>query len=400
MKKRAGHYTNKELLENDSFLRWKLLHIQEDSEYWESYLQDNPEMRPVTEEAGEIVASIIRLNDYRLTEEESLSISLAIQKRLLKRRRRKQVYLLFASSAVAACLLGLFFLSYPLIEEDTAAPQPVITEAISEIAIEECKEIQMIIGNEESLRLEQDADIKYDEAGNIVIFSEHKEVTKIENKEKTSQKDQTNKLIVPKGKRSSLVLADGTKIWINSGSTVEFPHTFEADKREITVDGEIYIEVAKDPERPFFVNTSQVSIEVLGTRFNVSSYLEDRFSHIVLVEGKVEVGYKNETFTLAPDELATIEGKKVEIKHVNVYNYISWKDGLLQFNSEPLANIAKRLSRYFDIEIRCDDNVRDMACSGKLVLFEDINQVMKTITNTIPVKYEVISDNEIIISKK
>lgn len=397
MKKRAGHYTNKELLENDSFLRWKLLHIQEESEYWESYLQENPEMRPVTEEAGEIVASIIRLNDYRLTEEESLSISLAIQKRLLKRRKRKQAYLLFASSAVAACLLGLFFLSYPLIEEDTAAPQPVITEAIPEIAIEECKEIQMIIGNEESLRLEQDADIKFDEAGNIVILSEHKEVAKIENKD---NRVKSNKLIVPKGKRSSLVLADGTKIWINSGSTVEFPHTFAADKREITVDGEIYIEVAKDPERPFFVNTSQVSVEVLGTRFNVSSYLEDRFSHIVLVEGKVEVGYKNEKFTLAPDELATIEGKRVEIKQVNVYNYISWKDGLLQFNSEPLVNIAKRLSRYFDLEIRCDDNVRDMACSGKLVLFEDINQVMKTITNTVPVTYEIISDNEIIISKK
>ena len=91
-------------------------------------------------------------------------------------------------------------------------------------------------------------------------------------------------MIVPKGRRAShLVLEDGSKVWVNSGSTFRFPTTFEKNKREVYVDGEIYIEIAKDAERPFFVKTSEMSVRALGTRFNVMAYHDELAQSVVLV---------------------------------------------------------------------------------------------------------------------
>lgn len=395
MEKHTGHYTGKELLQNDSFLRWKLFQSEDDRIFWEKYLQENPEMSGRIEEAGGIARTIIRLNHYSLTEDESLLISQTIQNRLQRQQRRKKISLLVTSVA-AACAVIFFFLTLPFPKEEGEKNTELIVQSQPEKA-EETKDILMIIDDNESLRLEQNADIKYDEAGNIVVLNENKEVTRIETKDKTIRK---NKLIVPKGRHSSLVLADGTKVWINSGSTIEFPHSFESGRREITVDGEIYIEVARDENRPFFVNTTEVSVKVLGTRFNISSYKEDAFSNVVLVEGKVEVSYENEKIILKPDQLALLKDKDIEVKTVNVYDYISWKDGLLQFNQESLSLILTRISRYYDVNISYSENMQDLTCTGKLVLFDDISQVLKTIANTVPIRFEIINDHEILISKK
>lgn len=394
--KEHTHYTSKELLQNDSFLRWKLFESSEDKICWEEYLRKMPEMAGQIEEAGQIIRAIVKLNDYTLTEEESLLISQAIQDRLQKQLRKKKI-ILWGSSFAAACVVFLLLISFPFIKEEEKTESLPIVETLTDIKLDESKDIQIIIDDKESLCFDQNTDIKYDEAGNILILNENKEVTKIETKDKPIQK---NKLIVPNGKRSSLVLADGTKVWINSGSTLEFPHTFGKDRREITVEGEIYIEVAKDKEWPFFVNTSDVSVKVLGTRFNISSYREDLFSNVVLVEGKVEISYENEKIILKPDQMAVLENKNMEVKTVNVYDYISWKDGLLQFDGESLSLILTRLSRYYDVNILYQENMPDLACTGKLVLFDDISQVLKTITNTVPVRFEIINENEILISKK
>lgn len=395
MKNRGNLYTVQQLLQNDSFLRWKLFEAEEDRIFWENYLSEQPGMHGIVEEAGRIARSIIRLNDFRLTEQESLAISLSIQNRLQKDKRVKRLRLIVSTTA-AACLLLFFFLQMPF-EKEGQPVIPVIAESHSESVPEECTDIQIIIGDSERVRLDQDADIKYDEAGNIIVRNEQNEITKIETKDKPIEK---NKLIVPKGKRSSLLLADGTKVWINSGSTLEFPHSFIGNKREIRVDGEIYIEVAKDKERPFIVKTSDMAVEVLGTRFNVSSYEEDGFSSVVLVEGAVKVASGDNKIVLEPDQLASVSMEGVAVKKVNVYDYISWKDGLLQFNSEPLSLILTRLSRYYDIRISGDEKIANIKCTGKLVLFDDISKVLKTITKTVPVQYEIINDNEIIISKK
>ena len=257
------------------------------------------------------------------------------------------------------------------------------------------KDIQLVLANNETIILADDADILYDKQDGIVVNA----TERIKASKAGIVESVLNKLIVPKGKRSSLTLADGTKVWVNSGSTLQFPSVFDINKREIWVEGEIYIEVEKDVARPFYVNTSRMQIDVTGTRFNVMAYYEDIVQSVVLVEGGVNVNIENEKVSLSPDYILSITGENISTKKINVNDYISWKDGLLQFSDEPLSNILTRLSRYYDIPIVCDDNVKDLKCYGKLVLFEDIESVLKTIYNTIPVTYTV-NDNLITIRKK
>lgn len=396
MKKDPADYTSKQLLEDNSFLRWTLFDTSEDKQYWENYIRENPEMEARVCEAGNMLKVLVRFNDYTLSEEESRSISQAIRNRLLKKKKKK--LLLIRTSIAAACvLLVLIRVMFSISEDDQK--KPIQSEIVkSEYGVTKDEGIRMVIGEQDYLHFDRNVDIKYDASGSIIIVDDKQEITKIVSK--SIMPIALNTLIVPKGKRSSLLLADGTKIWVNSGTTIDFPAVFNGNKREIKVEGEIYIEVAKDPEKPFVVNASDVSVKVTGTRFNLSSYEEDPFSRVVLVEGQVEVSSKSENYLLYPDQLFSLENENVTIAQVDVYDYISWKDGLLQFNSESLSLILQRLSRYYDVSFVFGEEIGDMKCSGKLVLFDDITPVLETISNTLSVRFEVNNNNEILIDKK
>ena len=207
-------------------------------------------------------------------------------------------------------------------------------------------------------------------------------------------------MIVPAGKRSSLELADGTKIWVNSSSTVIYPNLFTGDKREIYVEGEAYLEVAPDTERPFYVKTEQINVKVLGTRFNVCAYQEDSRQQVVLVSGKVEVETSDkQREELRPNELFDYDKQelKASITEVEATDYISWKDGYYQFNKQQLSLLFKRLSRYYATPIVWDEEVGSLTCSGKLDLTERLDDVLKNLKTAAPI--EVAHDHgQIIIS--
>lgn len=140
-------------------------------------------------------------------------------------------------------------------------------------------------------------------------------------------------------------------------------------------------------------------INVVGTQFNVTAYDEDTDYSVVLVEGCVDVSIDKEKARLLPNQMLSVSTDQISVKKIDVNNYISWKEGYLQFTSEPLSNILKRLSRYYDTPIDCDSSIAQLKCNGKLVLFDNIEDVMKTIYNTIPIKYSHEADR-ILVRKK
>ena len=207
-----------------------------------------------------------------------------------------------------------------------------------------------------------------------------------------------NTLIVPFGKRTSLTLPDSTQIWLNAGSRVEFPSRFAEGKREIYAEGEVYLEVAKDTERPFTVRTPFYDVRVLGTKFVVSAYKNETEHAVVLAEGTVEVGLQNQLpCRLSPNHKWSVNDRKTKITEVVPYEYFCWKDGVLQFSQETLSTILHRISRYYGVKI---DYVpgEEERISGKLVLFEDVRTVLDNITVILPVTY-TIHDQEIHITK-
>ena len=134
------------------------------------------------------------------------------------------------------------------------------------------------------VQLKDEATVIYDTVGKSNV-EEHQ----IEKNEQETKIDEPDQIIVPKGRRANIVFSDGTKMYINAETRVIFPTVFAKDKREILVDGEVYLEVAADPSRPFIVKTSTIEVKVLGTRFNVCAYRDEPAASVVLVEGLVEV---------------------------------------------------------------------------------------------------------------
>lgn len=372
-------------LQNKSFIQWRLFPTQEDNLYWEKFMKDNPHLTDEIEKAISILKSI-KLNTQKLSQEEKQNLFELIQKDIERRNKQRRFRIYLTASAVA-CVALLLILLQPLFSSKNEITHENLLVTVDSSSVNH-KDIQLVLANNKTITFEKDADIKYNKKGEITANAGAEQIKVSKTEEETT----LNTLIVPKGKRSSLTLADGSKVWINSGSTLKFPTTFDANKREIWVNGEIYIEVEKNKDQPFYVNTDRMVINVVGTQFNVTAYDEDTDYSVVLVEGCVDVSVDEEKARLQPSQMLSVSKDQISVKKINVNNYISWKEGYLQFTSEPLSNILKRLSRYYDTPIDYDENIAQLKCNGKLVLFDNLEDVMKTIYNTIPIEYSQKTD--------
>ena len=163
-----------------------------------------------------------------------------------------------------------------------------------------------------------------------------------------------NEITVPRGGEYKVTLDDGTRIWLNSESYIRFPVVFQGDERRIWVSGEVFLEVTKDAERPFIVNTEKLDIKVLGTRFNVRAYPDEKCIQTTLVEGSVQVdNLRGKVAVLLPSEQLVydaLDGNH-EVREVDTELYVSWKDGVYVFVSQRLEDIMSLISKWYDVDV-------------------------------------------------
>lgn len=160
-----------------------------------------------------------------------------------------------------------------------------------------------------------------------------------------------NTLVTPLGGKYKVLLSDGTAITLNSGSSLEFPVGFHAAERRVKLSGEAYFEVAKDPLKPFIVQSGAGTTRVLGTKFNISNYPDDRIVHTTLLEGKVRFSGNGETAVLQPGEQASLNNSGLRVTAVNADEVMAWKDGFFVFKNEELSVIMRQLSRWYDVDV-------------------------------------------------
>ena len=247
-----------------------------------------------------------------------------------------------------------------------------------------CGDEVILITDNQAMNLKNDASLKYDTLGSSNI-QQYALNTKIS--QASSVKNEMHQIMVPNGKRADITFSDGTRIYINSGSKVIYPDIFEERKREILVEGEVYLDVAKRKDCPFVVKTREFDIRVLGTSFNVCAYREDEAASVVLVRGSVEVTTENKSkVRLAPNQL--------------VSEYISWKDNLLLLNQRPVGDVLKKLERYYGCKIRYDAEITTLSLSGKLDLQTDITNVMDNLCLSLSLHYTINDKDEIYVSLK
>lgn len=207
--------------------------------------------------------------------------------------------------------------------------------------------------------------------------------------------DGLNQMIVPYGKHSYILLSDGTKVWLNSGSKLIFPPVFKENTREVFLVGEALFDVTKNKEKPFYVKTDAFRMKVYGTKFNVQAYQQDNDYSIVLVEGKVSMNTNkdlpSQEVFLAPNQKATISKGEEKFEITNVENtefYTVWVEGYLTFKNEEISDLLKRVSRYYNVTIETElpDYVEKIY--GKLDLKDDLERVLDGIAFISKTKYE------------
>lgn len=213
-----------------------------------------------------------------------------------------------------------------------------------------------------------------------------------------------NVMSTPRGRQYQLVLADGTKVWLNSASSIRFPTAFTGDRRSVEITGEVYFEIARDEKRPFDVTTKDLDIQVMGTHFNVNNYSDERVARVTLLEGAVKIaGAKKEgqqtgqtgqkkgqadgqaEHILQPGQQAILDhasGRTKVISDVNTDNVMAWKNGWFSFDKADLTEVMRQLARWYDVEIVFADNVPQEHFSGEIDCTLSLAQVLKILEKT------------------
>lgn len=215
-----------------------------------------------------------------------------------------------------------------------------------------------------------------------------------------SQEIQLQELYIPNGKSMELLLSDGTKIYANAGSHIIYPLTFPKEKREISIEGEAYLEVSHNPQAPFIVKANGFDIKVLGTKFNICAYPNQESSSVVLVEGSVQIETeKRQKILLRPNDQAIITAEGTSINQVDINKYISWKDHFILLEEEKLGIVLQRLSTYYGMNFHCDAAVANLQLSGKLNLKNSAQEVIRLLHKTAKLEY-IKEENGYLLYKK
>lgn len=195
-----------------------------------------------------------------------------------------------------------------------------------------------------------------------------------------------NKIDIPKGGQYKLILPDGTKVWLNSMTSIKYPSTFSGSERRVELKGEAYFEVAKNEKIPFIVQTSQMEVEVLGTHFNVMSYENETLQEIALLEGSVNVIQKSSGLSkiLKPGYLAKINDTQnnISLRKANLESIVAWKNGIFQFDKEDIKTIMKKLERWYDIEVIYEGKIPPDQFVGKISRDTNLDEVLKILSQS------------------
>jgi transmembrane sensor len=333
---------------------------------------------------------------------KSIDSQLAWQKVNEKISREKKSYksiLIVALKYAAVIAIPLLVATILLLQNDYSSDSKVSFSKL-EKQINTLQESSLITADGKIVSLS-------DANADSVLVIDGTNVTKDESEiyyNKASKNDQEikyNTLITPKSRVFNVILADGSKVWLNASSAIKYPTQFNSQERKVYLTGEAFFEVTKDPEKPFIVSTSEMEIEVLGTSFNVMAYPEDELVEATLVEGEVKVKTLNSELIIEPGTQAQFNRKsnKVEEKFVDAELFTSWKDGKYIYDYENIEVVMRKLSRWYAVEIfYIEDEVRNLHFSGTLYNYNNIEQTLYIIELATNIKFEII-DNAILISK-
>lgn len=222
------------------------------------------------------------------------------------------------------------------------------------------------------------------------------------NWQKTTHHELQHQIHVPTGQHVEIMLADGSKVWLNSGSTLTFPSKINGKKRMVELDGEGFFEVKSDKEHPFIVSTSKYQVKAVGTSFNIYDYQDSPQFEAALLNGKVEVttnAKKSSVVILTPNQRAALCQGVLKVKPIENANNYLWRKGILYFN-EPLLEVFDKLQEYYDIEFQIRNSSltrKSPYCTGKFRAKDGLEHIIRVLKETNHFDYQIDYESKKII---
>lgn len=188
-----------------------------------------------------------------------------------------------------------------------------------------------------------------------------------------------NTLTTAPGETYPLVLADGSRIWLNAASSIRFPAVFAGNERKIELSGEAYFEIAHDAHKPFRVKVNNITVEVLGTHFNINSYRDEATINTTLLEGAVKINSEKGSMQLAPGEQSQVSpnGNLKKVTGINMAEIVAWKEGYFQFESADITTVLRQFSHWYNVEVVYEGHIKPRKFFGMISRQSSLMNVLK-----------------------
>jgi len=340
--------------------------------------------------------------DARFFEEEKSETMLAeiVQRnraadRLRRRRRNRQVFLVAATLIAGIAGVIVFKNLQPTKQTTPTAWQQKSTPVLpgSDKAI-------LVLDDGTTVTLDNTANGNITKQGATNISKANGQVTYALSDADATASVVYNTIKIPRGGQYQLVLADGTKVWMNASSSLHFPTSFPGKERVVELTGEAYFEVAKDAQRRFSVKVNGTTVNVLGTHFNVMAYDNEAAMAITLMEGSVNVEKENDNVTLRPGQQAQLKpGAGISVlNNANLEETLAWKNGYFHLDHTTLAVLMRQIERWYNVDVVYEGKIPNRQFGGKISRKSDIQHVMKILE--VSKVYSRMEGNKIVILDK
>lgn len=369
-----------EIAENDSaFQRW----LEEDVENQKLYRQLK----------GEEQTNSLPFDKDKAFNDISDILGLSTGKKIPFYRKKQFGYAVSFLAVVAVGVTSLFYLT------KTTEPEVAEYSGVEKNIFDPgTKKAYLLSSQGETIDLSESFELE--NADGTVISNKSEGVVSFKQTESQQRKVEQHTIYVPKGGEYELLLADGSKVFLNSETQLVFPSRFDGGTRRVELTGEAYFEVKKD-SKPFIVQTEEMQIEVLGTSFNINAYKNNASVHTTLVEGSVQVHLPDnqKSYLLEPENNLTLDksSRDISIRKVNTDLYTAWVKGEFSFRNQPLNEIFTQLQRWYDFEITYEDPaIQTMRFTGSAEKVRTLDYLLNQIQSVTDIKYKSEGDKIIL----
>lgn len=399
-------YSAIQLATEPAFISWVKCPDKASDIFWKEYINKYPLQVDIVQKAKVIVDSmhiVQPIIDETTGEETWDEIRKQVDQESFRKSHQPLINIRKWIAAAAIFIVFLGGVSYFLIFNKTSNK---IAGTVN-LSQQNSKNDVAPGGNKAILTLGDGSTIVLDSAQNGILTQQgNTKVIKLNNgqlaykltKSNEELEIEYNSVTTPRGGQYQLVLSDGSKVWLNSSSSIRFPAIFKGHERDVEITGEAYFEVAHNTEMPFHVKVNDMDVEVLGTHFNINAYEDENVIKTTLLKGSVKVSKENFSTLIVPGEQARIvkTSNKIMVKAgVDLDEVVAWKNGYFDFEGLDFENIAKQLSRWYDVEVIYKRTIDDLFYA-KIPRNTKLSIALKALELTGKVHFE-IEDKKIIV---